>query len=424
MQSRGSAPAHARSPYRGADRRYPPGQIGGPRRLVVPGTLAVLGAAVACSSALWAPWPPGAVTAVADGGRVLLVAVTAAGGALALVEWRLYGRARSALLGVALLGLSLVTAANLVVLLDASVATALDAAWLWIRTGAVNLVVVLLGALVIAPQVDVRLRPARVAVLAVVLAIAWSGLLVLEGALLTPGAHDRHPLGRAALLMAVAFGLGRRVRNEACETSSAAVPLVVALAVLYALSAARGLGDEIAMAIALPGVVLAACWAALVLVATLHVRHRDARERLLDLLMRREAAEARNAADSTLSRRRVHDARSALTAVEGAAATLEHYGDRLDEPTRKRLRAALTSQVTRLHTLVGGSSRVGPTARSRCGSSCTRSPRAPPRPAIGGSRSTRSCGWSATPRTPRRSHSCWWTGARSTSVHSESADVR
>jgi signal transduction histidine kinase len=63
-------------------------------------------------------------------------------------------------------------------------------------------------------------------------------------------------------------------------------------------------------------------------------------------------AEARIRAEQAAKEERAHEARNALTAIEGATRTLERYRDRLDPATRESLAAAITGEVARLQQLV------------------------------------------------------------------------
>jgi signal transduction histidine kinase len=63
-------------------------------------------------------------------------------------------------------------------------------------------------------------------------------------------------------------------------------------------------------------------------------------------------AEARFRAEKAEQEERAHEARNALTAIEGATRTLEHYRDRLPPETRAQLATAITAEIARLQRLV------------------------------------------------------------------------
>jgi two-component system, OmpR family, sensor kinase len=74
--------------------------------------------------------------------------------------------------------------------------------------------------------------------------------------------------------------------------------------------------------------------------------------RLLETLKSEKTKEARLAAEHRALEELAHEARNALTAIEGATRTIEHYRDRLDEDTRASLSDAITREIARLQTLV------------------------------------------------------------------------
>jgi signal transduction histidine kinase len=63
-------------------------------------------------------------------------------------------------------------------------------------------------------------------------------------------------------------------------------------------------------------------------------------------------AEARIRAEQAAKEERAHEARNALTAIEGATRTLERYRDRLDPETRESLAQAVSGEIARLQQLV------------------------------------------------------------------------
>jgi signal transduction histidine kinase len=63
-------------------------------------------------------------------------------------------------------------------------------------------------------------------------------------------------------------------------------------------------------------------------------------------------AEARFRAEKAEQEERAHEARNALTAIEGATRTLEHYRDRLPAAARAQLATAITAEIARLQRLV------------------------------------------------------------------------
>ena len=73
---------------------------------------------------------------------------------------------------------------------------------------------------------------------------------------------------------------------------------------------------------------------------------------LLETVQSDQAKEARLAAEQRALEELAHEARNALTSIEGATRTLERYRDRLDEETRDGLSDAVTQEIARLQALV------------------------------------------------------------------------
>jgi hypothetical protein len=73
---------------------------------------------------------------------------------------------------------------------------------------------------------------------------------------------------------------------------------------------------------------------------------------LLDSALTARTAQARMRVGDAQDRRRAHDALNALTAIQGASATLERFQDRLPPAERTQLVKALGSEIARLQRLV------------------------------------------------------------------------
>jgi signal transduction histidine kinase len=78
----------------------------------------------------------------------------------------------------------------------------------------------------------------------------------------------------------------------------------------------------------------------------------EQRVRLLETVESDRSKDARLEAEQRAFEEMAHEARNALSAIEGATKTLERYRDRLDDDTRQSLTHAVSQEIARLQTLV------------------------------------------------------------------------
>jgi two-component system, OmpR family, sensor kinase len=78
----------------------------------------------------------------------------------------------------------------------------------------------------------------------------------------------------------------------------------------------------------------------------------DQSARLLESLVASLAHESRLQAEQAARQERVHEARNALTAIDGATQVLEFHRERLDSETRGRLADSVSSEITRLQRII------------------------------------------------------------------------
>lgn len=377
------------SPYRGGDRRA--AGTAGPAR---PGpSLAIAAVAVL---GIWAMLAAGLVWPLVDvplDGRLLgppldvAAAALAVGAALLCVRWwRLAGDAAALPLGAAvlLLGTLTIGTQSLLSLLGDPRAGGDVLGWL---TPASRIAAIgLLWRAARTPDVDAGLRLGRT--LARVIGATAVGVTVLT---LAPGlaravasAGDQLPtveatalgsgvLAGAFLLLAAAHarrGLrGRHWLHAWFGLALLALALSEVLLLLLAAAGTPALAPAAAAPFAaLPHAAPAALRACAMLCAlagagaALARGFTEQRGRLFEEITSGMTAEARMRAEQLLAQERAHEARNALTAIEGATRTLEVYRERLDPDTQAELSRAITTEIARLQRLVspeGAPSRAG-----------------------------------------------------------------
>jgi two-component system, OmpR family, sensor kinase len=91
----------------------------------------------------------------------------------------------------------------------------------------------------------------------------------------------------------------------------------------------------------------------------------DQQGHLLERVESEKTTEARLQAEQRALEERAHEARNALTAIEGATRTLQHYRDQLDEATRESLTEAVTREIARLQQLVSAEQVISTRGRFR-----------------------------------------------------------
>jgi hypothetical protein len=91
----------------------------------------------------------------------------------------------------------------------------------------------------------------------------------------------------------------------------------------------------------------------------------DQQGHLLERVESEKTTQARLQAEQRALEERAHEARNALTAIEGATRTLQHYRDQLDEATRESLTEAVTREIARLQQLVSAEQVISTRGRFR-----------------------------------------------------------
>lgn len=343
----------AAEPYRGADRRRTSRPADDSVAWVVVGaTVMVAVAAGAASAALAAGAVP---SALGSGTAVALLRAAGVTGAvvvgvLLLEHAALTGEAAPRLIGVAVLLLAAVAAA-------AELPGALGAGpaelRLALRAGGLAAAAGLLVAASRWPVVDAGLRARDVALAGVGAAGAVAAAVgVAVAALPAGGAAAAVEVALALGLVAAAVGLLRHA-VRARRRLFAVGGLLLAAWALPQLPLVAGLDRLAAVAAVLEALrLLAIAVGGAATLDDLEDAFVAQRHMLLAAEVDRRSVEARLQARHEHDRERAHEARSALSAIEGASARLARYRAGLDEDGRVALSSAIQAEIERLQHLV------------------------------------------------------------------------
>lgn len=212
--------------------------------------------------------------------------------------------------------------------------------------------VALLFACAVTPVVDTRVTPRRVVLAGIGLtaALAW-GIYALPVSGDFLGSHEGRLVFAVGWLAVTVVHLGsaskRRSRTHfAIATATATLALAEATRFV-----ASGSDTETAA--------FAAFFQAMALAVLLSQGLRDfertfcdQRSRLFDSEVEVEQVQALRRAEHAAHEERVHDAKSALFAIEGAAQMLDRHRDQLDPERRAQLSEAVTAEIARLQKLI------------------------------------------------------------------------
>lgn len=362
-------PAPADSSYRGEDRRHRLERgTRGERRLA---TLALLLIVVIALASLLGPR---IVTpaAVIDVSRLVLLldaaalAVAIVIGTLCVVRWRLVGQASALWMAGASLTYALVTLTVGHVLPDLMPTGAEPPVLLWLHPASRLVALGLLLEALRSPEVDARLRGRHVAlaavagtgVLTVLFQLSPRLVMVFTGATDSLARSFDTQLGSLVLIFLFgALGLAHLRRGLQRSRSlflwASVLLWTFALAEVQRLTVSPGtawaVGDEV---LRLTGLLAVAAG----LTRDLVVAFNEQDGRLLESVATGATAQARIRAEQAALEERAHEARNALTAIEGATRTLERHRDRLDDETREALTDAISGEIARLQQLVSTSS--------------------------------------------------------------------
>lgn len=354
-------------PYRGGDRRSVIAAGGERARGTLRLALALLVALCAWATVDLVAGNPGA-------GGTFAIRLDTAAAVLAFVaavlyglRWRLVGDAAALWLGFAvlLLGLSSlvlpaagiapparIQAGSAGLLAPALRLAAAAMAWQALRTPQVDAALRWWHGFVVAPAITV----AGLGIVTVAQGLAH-GVAGVVGGLPAIEASTAGSLLLVPIWLALATGHRRRARRDghALHSWFALVPLTLALAESVRLAAAAS-GAPQPLGVAALGTFAFAC-ACLGSTDAFVRTYAEQRGRLFETVANELTAEAKVRAEQLLAQERAHEARNALTAIEGASRTLETYRDRLDAETQRGLSRAITHEIARLQHLVSADDR-------------------------------------------------------------------
>jgi signal transduction histidine kinase len=283
---------------------------------------------------------------------------------LCLLRWRLLGDALALWVGAAALvfGVVVIGTAELALPLIAALPRLRAVVPASYGAGLLGTTVLFLGALV-APPIDSRLRAWRVAVAA--LAIVGLAAVVLDHlasvqTLLTaahpvvarPGVRStaRPGVSVPLALLGVGFVVRGARRNLPLLAWSGLAVLALAIGEL------AGALQRSASDLWVPGGHLLRAVGFLLLMIgcsrDLSRSYVDQRGRLFDSQVAMRSVETRERVKRAGARRRDHDLRGSLMAIEGAALTLQRQNEALSADTREQLTRMLSGEISRLQKLV------------------------------------------------------------------------
>lgn len=273
---------------------------------------------------------------------------------LCVVRWRLAGDARALWLGTAV-----GTYAALSIALAQLLPIALERPVGWIRPASLVIALLLFANVIRSPDVDARLRPVRTFGLSflgfgaiglafaqigvdltgqvdggqdygsAVVGLVWAGFATTYVVL---GLRDQRPLFTwYGLTM---FGLTLAELTTVAPPGSASEDLVLGSAIIRC----------IALLYAVVGVT-----------RELQTMFASQSSKLLQTTVDTLSTSASLRAAQQREEELAHEARNALTAIEGATQTLERFRENLDDDTRQSLAVAVSSEIARLQRLVGAS---------------------------------------------------------------------
>lgn len=353
-------------PYRGGDRR---GAITADR----PSPGWPVAAATTAVLTVWAVFALGPQAAPRAGliNDVLLElqldAVTAVVGivvgVLCLLRWRLVGDAAALWFGAAALLFGTVTVGS-GPLLPLVRPEPLDAEMLhWLPPASRVVVLGLLWRAARTPQVDTSLRLGRVLAGTLIATVCAVGVVAVAPGLARFVASGRdvlpgvEPVAGAALAVTLAWLVLAGLHAHRGSRQRHWLHLWFGIALL-----ALGLGEVLwlvapadgALWAAGPTILRTAGMLSALTGATGELGRAFAEQRgqLFETIATGLTAEARVRAEQAAAQERAHEARNALTAIEGATRTLEVYRDRLDAQTQASLSQAITTEIARLQRLV------------------------------------------------------------------------
>jgi signal transduction histidine kinase len=276
---------------------------------------------------------------------------------LCVVRWRLAGDARALWLGTAV-----GTYAALAIAMTQLLPAVVDGGAPWIRPAALIVSLLAFAWVLRSPEVDARLRPVQTFGIALCAFVAIGLLLVALGPVIDR-TRSLIPTGTAAAsggatLIALAWAgfatayVLRGMRDQRLLFAWYGLTMfgLTLAELIRALDPAAELvlGSSVIRCIAL-------LYAVIGVTRELQTMFASQSSRLLQTTVDTLSTSASLRAAQQHQQEMAHEARNALTAIEGATQTLERFRENLDDETRQSLAVAVSSEIGRLQRLVGAS---------------------------------------------------------------------
>ena len=352
--------------YRGPDRRRASTPVVGSRAFAVGLPIFLVVSHAAALAAAWqGSWSVAGRAGPTEWLTASVAVITALASAIYAMRWRLVGDASALWIAAALGVYSAINVAfpGLVQTL-AELDSGGHARVAVVRTAAVFVVMSLLATAALAPAVDARVRPRRVAAtaagFAAVGAVAASAMPDFR--LLLGPAMDRIPVGGPGAFGQVGIGLlwlglGTLFLFRLSVAGRQRAPWIGVM--LLGLAEAR-----LALAVSIdgdPAWMLASQLFRLFGVAAalgggiheLQLAFAEQRSKLQASLLELSTEREERRIARASAEERAHDLRSALTGIGGAAVTLERYHAQLSDEERASLASAVAAEIARLQQIVG-----------------------------------------------------------------------
>jgi signal transduction histidine kinase len=279
---------------------------------------------------------------------------------LGIVRWRLAGDARALWVGTAV-GVYATFSIALAQVLPEVMGEGQRHLVFWVRPASLLVSLALFAFALRAPEVDARLRPARTFGIAVT-AFVVTGMAIVVGALLFPeaAAFDNTAYFSIGLTLAwagfaTAYVL-RGIREHQVifawyGLTMFGLTLAELIRAMVSDDPSQVLGSAIIRCIAL-------LYAVVGVTRALQTMFASQSERLLQSTAASLSSSASLRAAQQRQEEMAHEARNALTAIEGATQTLERFREDLDDETRRTLALAVSDEIGRLQRLVSSSSQT------------------------------------------------------------------
>jgi len=271
---------------------------------------------------------------------------------LCVVRWRLAGDARALWLGTAV-----GTYATFSIALAQLMPVVFENVDLgWVRPASLIVTLSLFAWALRSPEVDARLQPLRTFTIAVAAFLAVGGIFAATG--IDQGGVANYWSGVVCVAWAgfATIYILRGMRDHRLLFTWYGLTMFgLALAeLILAAAGVGGNGESLVLGSAMIRCI-ALLYAVMGVTRELQTLFASQSSRLLQTTVDTISTSASLRAAQQREEELAHEARNALTAIEGATQTLERFRENLDDDTRQSLAVAVSSEIARLQRLVGAS---------------------------------------------------------------------